>query len=168
MVFVRREQAENVIRRNRQRINDLREAYKDAVYGHNGGDYSSIGQLIISYFEEMCEAILWIACEADSSLNGTLRWPAFNEIPKYHTPNMDIPREVRSAAKNLSGYNGKFDLKDELSIDDLRSLFANIMDFANWIAAGEESQGRDDIADLARDIFLLANNFFRYAGEREH
>ena len=158
-----KEEAKRIYEKSEKGLRNVIDIYKDAVY--YGGDYSLLGQVALSYLYKMCEAVLWLACECDSSPNGSAEWPTIKDLPKVMTPNMSIPQDIKKAAKKISKCSGKIDPFREFDIHEFVELFECVALFADWMAQGLESHNHFELSEWAISIKDAANTLSRYVSD---
>ena len=96
-------------------------------------DYEIYGRLILWHMYNICEAALYICCVHDASHSGTISFPELNDLSKFNRiPEMDIPRDVRVAAKKISSYS-KTDLEHDIDRIELYEAIQAVKLFLEWI-----------------------------------
>lgn len=118
-------------------------------------DYQNFGRTILWHLYNICEAALYVCCAHDATVSGTITFPSLKELPKFNKiPTMDIPRDIREAAKKASEYS-KPDLENGIDPLELYDAIQAINTFLEWICANTRVEEiKFDLEDLLRnDIF---------------
>ncbi len=96
-------------------------------------NYERDGRLILWHLYNICEATLYICCAHDARNSGTISFPQVKELPKFNRiPEMDIPHDVRRAAKKISDYS-KPDLENDIDRMELYDAIQAVKLFLEWI-----------------------------------
>ncbi len=115
-------------------------------------DYIKYGRIFLWHLYNICEAALYVCCAHDASLSGTITFPSLRELPKFNKiPEMDIPRDVRNAAKTVDKYS-KPDLENDIDPMELNDATEAIRIFFKWIC---ENTRVDEIRHILENILEL-------------
>ena len=95
-------------------------------------DLERFGKVLSWHLYNICEAVLYVCCAHDASSDGTISFPELKDLPTFHKiPAMEIPDEVRKAAKRISKYS-KPDLEKDMDLDELKDFLQAVNVFLGW------------------------------------
>ena len=122
-----------------KRFNDVNDAIRslkrsvDIIDSLPNHDYQKFGRSFLWHLYNICEAALYVCCAHDASISGTITFPSLKELPKFNKiPEIDIPRDVRNAAKTINKYS-KPDLENDIDPLELYDAAQAIRTFLKWI-----------------------------------
>jgi len=96
-------------------------------------DLERIGRVFLWHLYNICEAALYVCCAHDASNSGTITFPSLKELPKFNKiPSMDIPRDVRTAAKKACEYS-KPDLENDIDPIEFYDAIQTMKAILKWI-----------------------------------